>query len=72
MTGIEPAYSAWEAISWLERAFCIGWSTALSGISNTNCNSGFSTPGTRIRYGVRTAVVRSGSGYGRGTAPEFG
>ena len=26
MTGIEPAYSAWEAISSAERPFYLGWS----------------------------------------------
>jgi hypothetical protein len=41
MTGIEPAYSAWEAISRPERAFYTGWSMGLSVGSNTDWDSGF-------------------------------
>jgi hypothetical protein len=65
MTGIEPACSAWEADSRFKQVFYIGWSPGLPANSNTNYSSGFSTPGTRIRYGVGTAVVRSRSGYRR-------
>jgi hypothetical protein len=40
MTGIEPAYSAWEAISRVERAFYSGWSEALPANSNSGYTCG--------------------------------
>jgi hypothetical protein len=35
MTGIEPAYSAWEAISASERAFYCAWSEVVPASANS-------------------------------------
>ena len=67
MTAIEPAYSAWEAISRLEQIFCPACSEALAANWNSSYNCAFSAVGTRLRYGPSTATGRSRSGYERGT-----
>jgi len=72
MTGIEPAYSAWEAISRPERPFYTGWSSGLLANSNTKGTCGFGPVGTRLPYGSGSGAVRSRPGYGRGTARPFG
>ncbi len=66
MTGIEPAYSAWEADSRFEQKFCAARSEALAANSNSGDKCGFGTSGTRIWFGAGKAPVRSRSGYLRG------
>jgi hypothetical protein len=68
MTGIEPAYSAWEAASRAERAFCNGWSTTYRLSRIPTATAVLVRPGTRMRYGAGTASVRWSSGYRQGTA----
>jgi hypothetical protein len=58
MTGIEPAYSAWEAISSAERPFYTGWSRALLANPNTKGTCVFGSFDTRSRFGAGAAVVR--------------
>jgi len=64
MTGIEPAYSAWEAFSRPERLFQNARSAYLSANSNTNCACGFGPVGVRLRYGSSSRRVRSRRGSG--------
>jgi hypothetical protein len=58
MTGIEPVYSAWEAISRAERPFYTGWSRALSANPNTEDTCVYGSFGTRSRFGAGAALVR--------------
>jgi len=68
MTGIEPAYSAWEAISSPERAFYTGWSSGLVVNSNAKGTGGFGPVSVRLQYGSGPSAVRSRRGPKRGTA----
>jgi len=72
MTGIEPAYSAWEAISSAERPFYRGCSRALSADPNPEDTCVFGTFGTLSQFGAGAGVIRWRSGYARGTARQFG
>lgn len=56
--GIEPAYSAWEAISSAERPFYRGCSRALSADPNPEDTCVFGTFGTLSQFGAGAAVVR--------------
>jgi hypothetical protein len=62
MTGIEPAYSAWEAISTSERVSDNGW-------SGGDCELAKLQDYLRFRYGWRTTRVRLRYG---GSTPQFG
>jgi hypothetical protein len=64
MTGIEPAYSAWEAISRAERPSYTGWSRALSANPNTEAFT------VRLAHG--SVPVRVWFGSVRGTTRQFG
>src|SRR5277367_1063561 len=66
MTGIEPVYSAWKAISSAERPLYRGCSRPLSADPNPEDTCVFGTFGTLSHFGAGAAVVRWRSGYARG------
>ena len=62
MTGIEPAYSAWEAFSMAERVIDNRWSAGCRQrvFALVRCTPG--TPAGRHRFGPGAGAVRAGSG----------
>jgi hypothetical protein len=60
MTGIEPAYSAWEAISTPERTFALRLVSEVSANANTHCTSYFAL----LSYACGAGQVRGVYAYG--------
>ena len=72
MTGIEPAYSAWEAVSMPNTGSQNACSEAISANSKTTFTCVLGAFSARLRYGAGMSGVRAWSRDESGTAARSG